>query len=93
MSPIKQCEEPTLISYCFLSKTKLSIVLDITQEIILEFVLRSAEIYPAREKQSKTEEQFLSSSGRKYRNVSKGNRLRAPYKNRNNEINVHPNHP
>ena len=49
MSSIRRPEEPSLIPYCFLSETKLSVVLDITQEIILEFLLGSAEVYLARE--------------------------------------------
>ena len=44
MSPIRKHEELTLIPYCFLSETKLNVVIDKTQEIILEFLLGSAEI-------------------------------------------------
>ena len=33
--PIRRPEEPLLIPHCFLSETKLTVVLDKTQEIIL----------------------------------------------------------
>ena len=86
MSPIRRPEEPAIIPYCFLSETKLSVVLDKIQEIFLEFLLGSAEIYLAREERSRSKEKFLSNSERKYGNGSKGNKLRAPYKDRNNQI-------
>ena len=78
MSSIKRHEELILIPYCFLSETKLSVVLDKIQEIILKFLLRSGEIYQAREKKSKNEERFLSNLGRKYGNGSKGNNVSTP---------------
>ena len=86
MSPIRRPEEPSLIPYCFLSETKLSVVLDKTQEIILEFLPGSAEIYLARKERSRSEGKFLSNLERKYRNRSKGNKLTAPYKDRKSQI-------
>ena len=65
---------------------KLSVVIDKTQEIILEFLLGSAEIYLAREERSRIKERFLSNLERKYGNRSKGNKLRPQYKDRNNQI-------
>ena len=59
MSPIRKPEEPSLIPYCFLSETELSVVLDKTQKIILEFLLGSAEIYLAREERSRSKEKFF----------------------------------
>ena len=48
---------------------KLSVVLDKTQEMILEFLLGSAEICLAREERYRSEERFLSNLERNMRTV------------------------
>ena len=58
MSSLRRPEEPSLIAPSFLSEMKLSVVLDKTQEIILEFLLGNAEIYLAREERSRGKEKF-----------------------------------
>ena len=70
---------------CFpLSETKLNVVLDKIQEIILALLINSVEIYLAKEEVSQNKENPANSSERKYGQGSKGNKLRAPYKDRRN---------
>ena len=69
-----------------MSETKLSVVLDKTQEIILELLLNSMEIYLAQEKVLQNKEKFLRSSERMYGKGSKGNKLRGLYKDRRSEV-------
>ena len=62
-----------------LSETKLSVVLDKTQDIILELLIKSMEIYLAPEELSQNKENYISGSEQKFRKGSKGNGLRVPY--------------
>ena len=76
---------------CFpLSETKLSVVLDKTQDIILELLMNSMEICLAQEEISLNKEKFVCSSERKYGKASKGNKLRTPYKGRRSEVKSTP---
>ena len=86
MSSIRGPEEPLIISHYILSETKLTVVINKTQEIILEFLLRSAEIYLAIEERSGSETKVLNKSERKHGNGAKGNKLRAPYKDRKSQV-------
>ena len=88
MSPIIRPEVQSIeisIPHFPLSETKLSVVLDKTQEIIFELLMNSMEIYLAQEKVFQDKEKFVSSSERKYWKGFKGNKLRAPYKDQRSE--------
>ena len=80
MSPIIKPME--LESPFPLSKANISVVRDKTQDIILELLLHSAEIYSGQEELSENKENCLSKSKQGCGKVSKGNKLKAPYKDR-----------
>ena len=65
-----------------LSETKLIAVLDETKDITLELLINSTEIYLAWEELSQNKENNISSSEPKFGKGSKGNMLKAPYKDR-----------
>ena len=65
-----------------LSETKISVVLDKTQDIILELLLHSAEIYLVQEELSNNKENCASKSKQGCGKGSKGNKLKVPYKDR-----------
>ena len=73
-----------------LSETKLSVVIDKTQDIILNLLMNCMEIYLAQEVVSQNKEKIVSSSERKYRKGSKGNKLRALYKDRSSKVESTP---
>ena len=75
-----------------LRETKLSVVIDKTQNIILELLINAAEIYLAKEEVSKSKkiENAANSSEWKYGKGFKGNKLRAPYKDRKGEVESKP---
>ena len=68
-----------------LSETKISVVLDKTQDIILKFLIYSAEICLAWEELSKNNENYSSNSEQKFGKGAKGSKLKAPYKDRQNK--------
>ena len=89
MSPMIRSEVQSIemsMSHFPLSKTEFSVVIDKTQDIILELLMNSMEIYLAQDKVSQNKEQFVNSSEKKYGKGSKGNKLRAPCKDRRNEV-------
>ena len=59
MAPIIRPEVQLSMPYFPLNETKLSVVLDKTQEIILELLLNSVEIYLGREEISQNKEKFV----------------------------------
>ena len=69
-----------------LSETKLSIVLDKTEEHILELLINSTDISLAQEELSQSRENYVSDSEQKVVKGSKGNKLKAPYKDRQHSI-------
>ena len=75
-----------------LSETKLSIVIDKTKDIILEVLTNIAEMYLAQEEvfKNKEIENSANSSEQKYGKGSKGNKLKAPYKDRMGEVESKP---
>ena len=80
MSPIIR---PIKSEPCFpLIETRSSVVLDKTQDIILELLLNFAEIYFAQEELSKNMENYISKLKQGCGKGSKGNKLKAPYKDR-----------
>ena len=64
--------------------TKLSVVIDNTQDIILQLLINTVEIYLAEEEvfRNKGIENTANSSEWKYGKRSKENKLKAPYKDR-----------
>ena len=66
MSPIIRPEVELSMPHFPLSETRFSVVLDKTQEIILESLLNSVEIYLAKEETIKNKENPVKSSERKY---------------------------
>ena len=74
------------VPHFLLNKTKLSIVIDKTQDIILEFLINTLEIYLAQKKVSQNKEKLVNSSEREVWEGSKGNKLRALYKDRKSGI-------
>ena len=80
MSPITR---PIVLEFPFpLSETKISVVLDKTQDMILELLLHSAEIYLVQEEWSKNKESCTSKSKQGCGKGSKGNKLKTLYKDR-----------
>ena len=73
-----------------LSETKLSVVIDMTQDIILDLLMNSMEIYLVQEEVFQNKEKLVNNSGRKYGKRSKGNKLRAPCKDRRSQIESMP---
>ena len=74
---------------CFLmSETKLSVMRDKTQDIILELLISTAVIYLAQEEvsQNKEIENPANNSKQKYGKGSKGNKWKAPYKDRKEDV-------
>ena len=93
MSPIIRADIQSIEmskSHFPLSKTKLSIVIDKTQDTILELLMNSMEIYVVQEEVSQNKEKLVSSSERKYGKGFKGKNLRALYKERRNEVESTP---
>ena len=84
MSPIIRSKVQSIESlpHFPLSETKFSVVLDKTQDIILELLINSTEIYLAQEEFSQNKENYISSSEQKFGKGSKGNKLKAPYKDK-----------
>ena len=64
------------------SEIKTSVVLDKTQDTILELLLNFAELYLAQEELSKSKENYMSKSEQGCGKGSKGNKVKAPYKDR-----------
>ena len=80
MSPIIRSVE---FEPCFpLSETKNSVVLDKTQDVILELLLNYAEIYLAQQELSRNKENYMRKSKQGCGKGSKGNKLKAPFKDR-----------
>ena len=92
MSPIMRSKVQSMESmpHFPLSKTKLSVVFDKNHGIILELLINSAEIYLVREELSQNKENHVSSSEQKFRKGSNGNRLKAPYQDRQDGIGCIP---
>ena len=96
MEPEQPCPAPNMSSIvrpevelikmsmpCFpLSETKPRVIIDKTQDIILDLLISTVEIYLAQEEvsQNKEIENPANSPKWKYGKWSKGNRLKAPYK-------------
>ena len=59
-----------------LSKTKLGAVLDKTQDIILELLNNSSEIYLAWKELSQNKENYISHLEQKFGKASKGNKVK-----------------
>ena len=78
------------MSHFPLSTTKLSVVTDKSQDIILELLMNSMEIYLAQEELSQNKEKLVKSSERKYGKGCKENKLRAPYKDEKSGIESTP---
>ena len=91
MSPIIRIEQESLevsMPHFPMSETKLSVVIDKTQDIILELLINTMEIYLAQENvfRKKEIENTTNSSEWKYGKGSKGNHIKAPYKDRKEEV-------
>ena len=75
-----------------MSETKLSVMLDKTQDIILELLINTAEIYLGQEEvfKNKEIENTANSSEWKYGKGSKGKKVKAPYKDRKGKVESDP---
>ena len=71
------------------SETKLSVVLDKSQDIILELLINYTEINLAWEELSQNKEKYISNLEHTFGKGSKGNKLKAPYKDRQGEIKIY----
>ena len=96
MSPVVRPEVESIemsMPHFPLSETKLSVIIDKTQDIILELLTSTAEIYLAQEEvfQNKEIDNPANSPKWKYRKGSKGNKLKAPYKDRKNGTEINSN--
>ena len=82
MSPIIWYKIPSMesIPHFPVSENKLSVVLDKTQDIILELLINSMEIYLAWQQSSQNKENCMSKLEQKLGKQSKGNKLKASYK-------------
>ena len=65
-----------------LKEAEIKVVSDKTQNIILELLLNSAEIYLVQEELARNKENIENKSKKGYGKESKGNKLKAPYKDR-----------
>ena len=93
MSPIIRPEVQSIemsMPHFPLSETKCSVVIDKTQDIIPELLMNVMEIYLAQEEVSQNKEKLVNSSERKYGEGPKGNKLRAPYKDRRSKVESTP---
>ena len=75
-----------------MNEPKLSVMIDKTQGIILELLINTAEIYLDQEEVFKSKEigNTANSSEWKYGKGSKGNKLKALYKDRRGEVKGKP---
>ena len=87
MSPIARPEVEAIeisMPHFPLSETKLSVIIDMTQDIICELLISTVGIYLAQEKVSQNKEMESPANSPKwmYGKGSKGHKLKAPYKDR-----------